>query len=64
MDRLDVPITIIRGTDDRFVGKAEIEDWARVTNGDFDSVEVSGDHMYLVNSGQLVIDIVRAAVRS
>jgi|SRR5215471_17754969 len=64
MDRLDVPITVIRGRDDRFVGKAETEEWARVTNGDFDSVEVSGDHMYVVHSGQQVVDIVRAAVRS
>jgi surfactin synthase thioesterase subunit len=64
MDRFDVPITAIRGKDDRFVSKAEIEDWARVTNRGFDSVEVSGDHMYIVHSGRLIVDMVRAVVRS
>lgn len=64
MDRLDVPITAIRGKDDHFVGKAEAGDWARVTNSGFDSVEVNGDHMYIVHSARLVVDMVRAVVRS
>jgi surfactin synthase thioesterase subunit len=64
MDRFDVPVTAIRGKDDRFAGPDEVEGWARVTNGGFESVEVSGDHMYIVHSAQLIVDMVRAVVRS
>jgi len=52
---LDAPITSIRGTHDELVSAEQSDEWAQATTAGWQSVELPGNHMYLVDSpGDLV----------
>jgi len=46
---LSVPITAVRGADDKLVSAAECAEWAEATTAGFDSAEIAGGHMYLAD---------------
>jgi len=59
---LHVPITAIRGRDDRLVGAADAAGWAGTTSAGFDMVELPGGHMYLIESAEPLLELICAAV--
>ncbi|HET6210192.1 MAG TPA: alpha/beta fold hydrolase [Jatrophihabitans sp.] len=48
--RLDVPITTLRGDRDELVSAQEAAEWAAASTAECRAVELSGGHMYLVDS--------------
>lgn len=57
---LSVPICSLRGASDGLVTAEEARQWRDATTGDFTCVEFPGDHMYLVDSGREVLDVIEA----
>ncbi|MFJ9898450.1 thioesterase II family protein [Streptomyces sp. NPDC091280] len=55
---LDVPLTVIRGTDDTLVGRDDAASWSKATGRDFEHVEVPGGHMYLTESTAALVDLI------
>ncbi|MBX7266435.1 thioesterase [Micromonospora sp. Llam7] len=55
---LPVPICSLRGSSDGLVTAAEARQWQAATTGEFSYVEFPGDHMYLVDQGREVLDVV------
>ncbi|WP_377267913.1 thioesterase II family protein [Peterkaempfera sp. SMS 1(5)a] len=47
---LDVPVTALRGRNDRLVSAAESAQWAAETTAGFRAVELDGEHMYLTET--------------
>lgn len=64
MEPLAVPITALRGADDALVPRDQAAAWAGVTTEAFELVELPGAHMYVIDSGQAVVDLIDTAVRS
>ncbi|OLF14372.1 hypothetical protein BLA60_04390 [Actinophytocola xinjiangensis] len=59
-DPLDVPVTAVRGRDDQLVSAAATEGWAAATTSAFDTVEVDGGHMYLVDDPGPLVALIAA----
>ncbi|KOU40385.1 thioesterase II family protein [Streptomyces sp. WM6378] len=62
---VSVPICSLRGSVDGLVTAEEAQQWQAATTADFTYVEFPGDHMYLVDAGREVLDVIEAqATRS
>ncbi|MGW1767927.1 thioesterase II family protein [Streptomyces sp. NPDC002073] len=59
-DPVSVPITSLRGDVDGLVTAEEGRQWQAATTSEFTYVEFPGDHMYLVDSGREVLDVIEA----
>jgi surfactin synthase thioesterase subunit len=59
-DPVSVPITSLRGDRDGLVTAEEGRQWRDATTGEFTYVEFPGDHMYLVDLGREVLDVIEA----
>ncbi|MFH9818953.1 thioesterase II family protein [Streptomyces sp. NPDC017230] len=57
-DPVSVPITSLRGDHDGLVTAEEARQWRTATTGGFDYAEFPGDHMYLVDLGRQVLDVI------
>lgn len=57
-EMLRVPVTAVRGVDDRLVSREEVAAWGAVTSGAFELLEVPGPHMYLVDSPRSLLETV------
>lgn len=58
--RVTVPICSLRGDHDGLVTAEEGRQWRDATTSDFSYVEFPGDHMYLVDQGREVLDVIEA----
>ncbi|MYW00678.1 alpha/beta fold hydrolase [Streptomyces sp. SID3343] len=58
--RVSVPICSLRGDFDGLVTAAEARQWRDATTSGFSCVEFPGDHMYLVDQGREVLDVIEA----
>lgn len=59
-DPLSVPICSLRGNADSLVTAEEAQQWRDATTSDFTYVEFQGGHMYLVDLGREVLDVIEA----
>ncbi|MFH9010751.1 thioesterase II family protein [Streptomyces sp. NPDC017943] len=57
---LSVPITALRGDHDGLVSAQEARRWQAATTAAFTYAELPGDHMYLVDLGPQVLDVIEA----
>ncbi|MFE6848140.1 thioesterase II family protein [Streptomyces sp. NPDC057686] len=57
---LSVPITSLRGASDGLVTAEEAQQWQAATTSEFSYVEFPGDHMYLVDLGSEVLDVIES----
>jgi surfactin synthase thioesterase subunit len=57
---LAVPITSLRGSSDGLVSAEEAQEWRKATTREFSFTEFPGDHMYLVDRAQEVLDLIDA----
>nr|WP_239092185.1 alpha/beta fold hydrolase [Streptomyces sp. SID14478] len=57
---VSVPVCSLRGSSDGLVTAEEARQWREATTGEFTYVEFPGDHMYLVDSGRQVLDVIEA----
>ncbi|MGW5701368.1 thioesterase II family protein [Amycolatopsis japonica] len=64
IEPLTVPITALRGTGDELVSADGIREWAEFTTAGFEAVELPGAHMYVVDSGEAVMNLIQSAIRS
>jgi surfactin synthase thioesterase subunit len=53
-----VPICSLRGAHDGLVGADQAHEWQKATTGAFSYAEFPGDHMYLVDHGREVLDLI------
>ncbi|KAA5830633.1 thioesterase [Saccharopolyspora hirsuta] len=60
---LPAPITSLRGRDDELVDTERAGEWSKATAREFDLVELPGGHMYLTDSVDRLLDLIRNAVR-
>ncbi|MFE1248738.1 thioesterase II family protein [Streptomyces sp. NPDC058766] len=58
--RVTVPICSLRGDSDGLVSAEEARQWRDATTGAFSYAEFPGDHMYLVDLGREVLDVIEA----
>jgi surfactin synthase thioesterase subunit len=59
-DPVSVPICSLRGDVDGLVTAEEAQQWRAATTADFNYLEFPGDHMYVVDSGREVLDVIEA----
>ncbi|PWI09287.1 thioesterase [Streptomyces sp. NWU339] len=59
-DPVSVPITSLRGDSDGLVSAEEAQQWRDATTSGFSYTEFPGDHMYLVDLGREVLDVIEA----
>ncbi|MFI6004428.1 thioesterase II family protein [Streptomyces sp. NPDC051366] len=57
---VSVPICSLRGASDGLVTAEEARQWQASTTAEFSYVEFPGDHMYLVDLGREVLDVIEA----
>jgi surfactin synthase thioesterase subunit len=57
---VSVPICSLRGDSDGLVTAEEARQWRDATTSGFSYVELPGDHMYLVDLGRKVLDVIEA----
>ena len=57
-DAVDVPITALRGSDDRLVSEEAMLGWRQATSGPFALTTVSGEHMYLADSLEHTLELI------
>ncbi|MEV7190128.1 alpha/beta fold hydrolase [Kitasatospora sp. NPDC093102] len=57
---LSVPVCSLRGGSDGLVGAEQAQEWRKATTGGFSYRELPGDHMYLVDSGREVLELIEA----
>lgn len=57
---LSVPVCSLRGSSDGLVEAEQAQRWRQATTGEFTYAEFPGDHMYLVDSGREVLDLIGA----
>ncbi|MFJ8996361.1 thioesterase II family protein [Streptomyces sp. NPDC102279] len=57
---LPVPICSLRGARDGLVTAAEARQWQDATTAGFTYAEFPGDHMYLVDHGREILDVIAA----
>lgn len=55
-----VPIFSLRGDRDGLVSREQGQEWRKATTAEFGYAELPGDHMYLVDSGREVLDLIAA----
>ncbi|WP_432137822.1 MULTISPECIES: thioesterase II family protein [unclassified Streptomyces] len=55
-----VPICSVRGAGDGLVSADQAHQWQKATTAGFSYVELPGDHMYLVDRGREVLDLIEA----
>ncbi|MGW4020937.1 thioesterase II family protein [Streptomyces sp. NPDC005009] len=55
---VSVPICSMRGSSDGLVSAEQAQEWRKATTGDFGYAEFPGDHMFLVDRGQEVLDLI------
>ncbi|MDB1086988.1 alpha/beta fold hydrolase [Streptomyces sp. ACA25] len=55
---VSVPICSLRGSADGLVTADQAQQWRDATRSDFSYVELPGDHMYLVDRGREVLDVI------
>ncbi|MFI1381988.1 thioesterase II family protein [Embleya sp. NPDC020886] len=60
---VSVPICSIRGGSDGLVSADQAQEWRKATTGEFEYAEFPGDHMYLVDRGREVLDLIEAQSR-
>lgn len=53
---LTIPVLSVRGTADDIVSADHAAEWRDVTTGEFQSVELAGGHMYLIDSAAPLLD--------
>ncbi len=61
---LVVPITALRGAGDKLVAAESIREWAGFTTARFATAELPGTHMYVVDSGEAVMNLIQNTIRS
>ncbi|GAA1391634.1 alpha/beta fold hydrolase [Kitasatospora putterlickiae] len=59
---LTLPVTSLRGADDRLVSRAQAEEWRTTTRASFTYRELPGGHMYLVDSPETLLTAVTGAL--
>lgn len=59
-DPVTVPITSLRGESDGLVTAEEGRQWRDATTAAFRYTEFPGDHMYLVDQGREILDVIEA----
>ncbi|MER7173073.1 thioesterase II family protein [Streptomyces mesophilus] len=59
-DPVTVPVVSLRGDHDGLVTAEEARQWKDATTGAFTYVEFPGDHMYLVDHGSQILDVIAA----
>ncbi|MEW2160002.1 alpha/beta fold hydrolase [Streptomyces sp. NPDC007189] len=59
-DLVTVPICSLRGDSDGLVSAEEARQWRDATTDEFSYAEFPGDHMYLVDLGREVLDVIEA----
>ncbi|MFD9499455.1 thioesterase II family protein [Streptomyces sp. NPDC060035] len=57
---VSVPICSLRGSSDGLVTAEEAQQWRDATTSEFSYAEFPGDHMYLVDLGREVLDVIAA----
>jgi surfactin synthase thioesterase subunit len=57
---VSVPICSLRGDHDGLVTAEEAQQWREATTAEFSCAEFPGDHMYLVDQGREVLDVIEA----
>jgi surfactin synthase thioesterase subunit len=55
---LDVPITAVRGADDRLVSAAQAAEWTTATSTRFVLAELAGGHMHLLEHPEALLDLI------
>jgi surfactin synthase thioesterase subunit len=55
---VDIPITALRGTDDRLVSRTQLEQWSATTTAHFTIAELPGGHMYVAETPSALLDYV------
>ncbi|MFJ6384923.1 thioesterase II family protein [Kitasatospora sp. NPDC092039] len=60
---LPLPVTSLRGADDRLVSRAQAEEWRTTTEVSFTYRELPGSHMYLVDSPEALLTTVTGELR-
>jgi surfactin synthase thioesterase subunit len=55
---LGIPVTALRGADDRLVSRAQVEQWRDTTTARFAMAELPGGHMYLVDGPSALLELV------
>ncbi|MFJ5561765.1 thioesterase II family protein [Streptomyces sp. NPDC093250] len=63
LDRLNVPITSLRGADDTLISAGEAVRWAEETSAGFDYVEIDGSHMYLTDHAADLLAVIATALQ-
>ena len=61
-DPLYVPVTALRGADDRLVARQQALEWAATTRRDFAYEELPGGHMYLVEDPEPLLRVLSGAL--
>ncbi|MGX1477219.1 UNVERIFIED_CONTAM: surfactin synthase thioesterase subunit [Streptomyces canus] len=62
-DRLNVPVTSLRGRDDTLISATEAARWADETSAGFDYAEIDGSHMYLTDHALDLLALIAAALQ-
>jgi surfactin synthase thioesterase subunit len=57
---VSVPVCSIRGSNDGLVSAEQAQEWRKATSSEFSFIELPGDHMYLVDRAQEVLDLIEA----
>ena len=57
---VSVPVCSIRGSNDGLVRAEQAQEWRNATSGEFSFIELPGDHTYLVDRAQEVLDLIEA----
>lgn len=60
---LDVPVTAIRGRDDRIASATAAREWAAATTAPFALAEFDGGHMYIVDLARSLLELVESVTR-
>lgn len=61
---LEIPITTIRGKDDQLVSPDQIKLWENASSSNVSHYELSGNHMYIMDSAQDLINIINKTLNT
>nr|WP_242596638.1 thioesterase domain-containing protein [Enterococcus plantarum] len=56
---IDIPITGIYATSDMFVSQKDVKQWGNHSTKDFDLFEVDGEHMYIMENQESVLNVIQ-----
>ncbi|WP_434749456.1 thioesterase II family protein [Paenibacillus amylolyticus] len=59
---INIPITGIYAKSDTFVSKHEVEQWKQHTSKDYNLYEVEGEHMYLIDKAESVLEVIEKSL--